>query len=46
MSKVVDANGCMMIDEEDITVIVIKKTGNSSMREAINKAIDLLREEA
>jgi hypothetical protein len=45
MSKVVDANGCMMIDEEDITVIVIKKTGKNSMRETLNIAIDLIREE-
>jgi hypothetical protein len=46
MSEVVDADGCFMITDVDVSVIVIKKTGNLSMREALNKAISLIREEA
>jgi hypothetical protein len=45
MSEVVDANGCLMINDEEISVIVVKKTGNCSMREAIHKAIYLLEQE-
>lgn len=46
MSEVIDAEGCMMINDVDVSVIVVKKTGNLSMREALNKAISLIREEA
>lgn len=45
MVEVVDANGCMMINDEDVSVIVVKKTGNLSMRDAMNRAIYLLRQE-
>jgi hypothetical protein len=45
MSEVIDANGCIMINDEGISVIIVKKTGNLSMREALNKAISLIREE-
>lgn len=45
MKEVIDANGCMMISDDDISVVVIKKTGNCSMREALNRAIGLLRTE-
>lgn len=45
MKEVVDADGCMMINNEDIGIIVVKKNGNLSMREALNKAVDLIREE-
>lgn len=46
MKEVIDADGCMMINDDDVSVVVVKKTGNLSMREAINKAVVLLREEA
>lgn len=42
MVEVVDANGCIMINDVDISVVVVKKNGNCSMREALFKAIDLL----
>jgi hypothetical protein len=45
MSEVVDANGCIMINDTDISVIVVKKNGNCSMREALYKAISLLKQE-
>lgn len=44
MSEVIDANGCIMINDKDISVIVIKKS-DCSMRYAMFKAIDLLSEE-
>ena len=46
MSEVIDADSCLMINDVDVSVVVIKKTGNLSMREALNKAISLIREEA
>jgi hypothetical protein len=45
MKEVVDADGCMMINDDDIGIVVIKKNGNLSMREALNKAVDLIRME-
>ena len=45
MKEVIDANGCMMVSDDDISVVVIKKTGNLSMRETLYRAIDLLRDE-
>lgn len=42
MSEVIDANGCIMINDVDISVVVVKKTGNCSMREVLYKAIELL----
>lgn len=45
MKEVIDASDCMMINDDDVSVVVIKKTGNLSMREALNKAVDLIREE-
>jgi hypothetical protein len=41
MSKVIEANGCMVISDDDVEVVLIKKT-DCSMRDAIFKAIDLL----
>lgn len=45
MKEVIDANDCMLINDEDVSIVLIKKTGKCSMRETINRAIDLLREE-
>lgn len=41
MSKVIEAEGCMVISDDEIEVVVIKKT-NCSMREALFKAIYLI----
>jgi hypothetical protein len=45
MKEVIDAEGCMMINDDDVSIVIVKKTGNLSMREALNKAISLIREE-
>ncbi len=44
MKKVTEANGCMVIEDEDVEVVIIKKT-DSSMRDALNRAIYLIRGE-
>ncbi len=44
MKKVIEANGCMVIEDEDVEVVIIKKT-DSSMRDALNRAIYLIRGE-
>ncbi len=44
MKKVVEANGCMVIEDDDVEVVIIKKT-DSSMRDALNRAIYLIRGE-
>ncbi len=44
MKNVTGINDCMMIEDDDVTVVIIKKT-DSSMRDALNRAIYLIRGE-